>query len=83
MENSEQANSFESVTHEFNKQMNEDPYMRAAFEEMMNQQITSQKVTIKRADFKQQQDAGLVDRILNQESFRQGSAIRNTSLTHD
>jgi hypothetical protein len=37
----EQANSYESVTHEFNKQMNEDPEMRAAFEEMMLNQITS------------------------------------------
>ena len=31
----DQANSFESVTQEFNKQMKEDPEMRAAFEEMM------------------------------------------------
>ena len=74
--------SIESVQGMFNKELEEEPEMRAAFEELMNNQITSQKVTIKKVDKNFFNDLNLEDKIQNRGSFKNQNFLveRSTSI---
>lgn len=71
--------SHESISGQFNRELEEDPMMRDAFEKMINQHIVSAKVTMTKADILKIKDAQLEDRIMMKDSFRNGSIINRVS----